>query len=800
MAAPGDSPGAEPGRSSIPLAEEWRALRRAATIVALLTAPAFFLLLWERNGWDPIWALLVTIVAVVMFRGLVDVIVRRLIPWPNLYNADQQLLEEDVIARRRAWYWRKKFRRLTIWGTLFLLIVGTVAIVNGESLGDALHRIIDGIGQVLPILLVLGFQLPLFFLFNFLIFLGPMLVMGLRQMKGYEPGDADWGVKLEDVRGQKEAKEEVRRVIALWQSGEAFEKAGGKRERGLLFLGAPGTGKTMLSKAIATGFNCPFVTMPGSGFAQTFIGIDVVIVMMLVRKAKKLAAKWGGQCIVFIDEIDAVGMRRNALGSSFTAAETYSTGSAHDDLFFGPMGSLTPTGDCVLETRAWRERLFASRHESHAPAIPAFYAKVDSIVRQAFPGGGMFGGFGMALNQLLVQMDGIDEPPAFRKFFTNRFNTFLDALYIVPQKIGSIKLRLPKPKPRKEEVYFIGATNVPIEALDPALIRPGRMGRHIWFRTPTKGDRKDIFDLYLKKVDHDPELDTDKRRDELARMTNGYSPAMIEQVCSMALTYAHSDGRPVFERHDLVEAMTTVESGTAVGVEYIPEETRAVAIHEAGHAVASHVYAKDHESTRLSVRMRAGSLGHHQAIQKDERFSAWRHEEVAQLIWILGAMAAERVFYGENSVGVGGDVYSVTSLAGRMVGMSAMGPEPVRLEGRVPDEFRDEKEKELMERFEKIGLQIMRRGGMGGNMMAPDPITSVLGDHHKRTAAAQLLGQAYVTAHHVIAHNREKVEQIAEVLIERRELHGDEVVELLERARLEAPEIDLLDEAAWPKV
>jgi len=246
--------------------------------------------------------------------------------------------------------------------------------------------------------------------------------------------------------------------------------------------------------------------------------------------------------------------------------------------------------------------------------------------------------------------------------------------------------------------------------------------------------------------------------------------------------------------------MTTVESGTAVGVEYIPEETRAVAIHEAGHAVASYVYAKDHESTRLSVRMRAGSLGHHQAIQKDERFSAWRHEEVAQLIWILGAMAAERVFYGENSVGVGGDVYSVTSLAGRMVGMSAMGPEPVDLKGRVPEEFREEREELLMKRFEKIGLQIMRRGGMGGNMMDPSPIASVLGDRDKRTAAAQLLGQAYVTAHHVIQHNQDKVEQIAEVLIERRELHGDEVVELLERARLEAPQIDLLDEAAWPKV
>jgi ATP-dependent Zn protease len=787
----------------VPLAEEWRALRRAATIVALLTSPAFFLLLWERNGWNPFWALLVTLIAVIMFRGLVDVIVRRLIPWPNLYNANQQLLEEDVIARRRAWYWRKKFRHLTIYAAIFFGIVGIVAIAQGESMGAAINTIFDSIGQAAPTLLILGIQLPLLFLVNFLIFFGPLLVFGIKQMKGYEPGDADWGVRLEDVRGQKEAKEEVRRVIALWQSGEAFEKAGGKRERGLLFLGAPGTGKTMLSKAIATGFNCPFVTMPGSGFAQTFIGLDVVIVMFLVRKAKKLAAKWGGQCIVFIDEIDAVGMRRSALGGGaghMTPNPTpYSPGSLHDHLFYGPMGALNPTGDMILETRAWRERLFASRHEPPAAGLPAFYAKLDSIMRQAFPGGGMFGGYGMALNQLLVQMDGIDEPPFFRKFFTNRLNTFLDALYIVPQRIGSVKLRLPKPKPRNEQVYFIGATNVPIDALDPALIRPGRMGRHIWFRTPTKRDRKDIFDLYLKKVDHDAELDTEARRDELARITNGYSPAMIEQVCSMALTYAHSDGRPVFERQDLVEAMTTVESGTAVGIDYIPEETRAVAIHEAGHAAASHIYMKDSESTRLSIRMRAGSLGHHAAIEKEERFSAWRHEEVSRLIWGLGAMAAERVFYGENSIGVGGDVQSATGAAAWMVGMCAMAPEPVRLDGRVPEEFREEREERIMQRFEKIGVQIMNRAQAGG-MMEANPIGGVLGDRDKRAAAAQLLGQAYVTAYNLIEHNQEKVEQIAEVLMERRELHGDEVIELLERARLVEPEIDLLDEKSWPKV
>ena len=167
-------------------------------------------------------------------------------------------------------------------------------------------------------------------------------------------------MKLSDVRGQAEAKQEITRVVSLWQSGEEFEKAGGKRERGVLFLGAPGTGKTMLSKGIATSFNCPFVSIPGSGFAQTFIGMDAVLVRYLAHKAKKLAAKWGGQCIVFIDEIDAVGMRRQSLGSGF------SLGGRSTTRFHGPRGALTPDGDLVLETAEWREWLFRER----APSRP----------------------------------------------------------------------------------------------------------------------------------------------------------------------------------------------------------------------------------------------------------------------------------------------------------------------------------------------------------------------------------------------------------------------------------------------
>src|SRR5436309_15781242 len=94
------------------LASQWRQLTRYATFVALLTSPAFFVILYRRNGWGFISALIVTFIAVIAFRGLVDVMARKFIPSPTTYGADQRLTAEDVIAKRRAWYWRTKYRRL----------------------------------------------------------------------------------------------------------------------------------------------------------------------------------------------------------------------------------------------------------------------------------------------------------------------------------------------------------------------------------------------------------------------------------------------------------------------------------------------------------------------------------------------------------------------------------------------------------------------------------------------------------------------------------------------------------------
>src|SRR3954452_7519961 len=209
------------------LATQWRQLTRYATFVAVLTSPAFFVVLYHRNGWSMLGALVVTGAAVIAFRGLVDVLARKIIPSPTLYGASQQLADEDVLAKRRLWYWRTKYRRLTYLALTLvtaILVIFAIQVATGSatSVGSALHTIGHGVTTVGPILPYFALQMVIFFFINVVVLFGPMLFFGVQQIKGYEPGDADWGVKLEDVRGQAEAKAEVGRIISLWQSGEEF--------------------------------------------------------------------------------------------------------------------------------------------------------------------------------------------------------------------------------------------------------------------------------------------------------------------------------------------------------------------------------------------------------------------------------------------------------------------------------------------------------------------------------------------------------------------------------------------------
>jgi ATP-dependent Zn protease len=266
----------------------------------------------------------------------------------------------------------------------------------------------------------------------------------------------------------------------------------------------------------------------------------------------------------------------------------------------------------------------------------------------------------------------------------------------------------------------------------------------------------------------------------------------------MALTNAQHEGKISFGWADLVQAMTTLESGTAVNVTYPEHELRAVAIHEAGHAVTAHVYRPDLESSRLSTRMRGGSLGHHQTFEREERFSRWQHEEMGSLVHVLGAMAAENVFYGENSGGVGGDLQTATDTVAWMVGTAGMRPLHIELNGNVPKgEDPEEVREQILKRLERIGRTLMNRTRGSADFHA-DPIAAILRDPFKNAVAAQILGQAYVMAVNLIATNRDAVETIATRLAEKRELYGDELVDLLDEQRLVQPKLDYTKEETWP--
>jgi cell division protease FtsH len=165
-------------------------------------------------------------------------------------------------------------------------------------------------------------------------------------------------------------------------------------------------------------------------------------------------------------------------------------------------------------------------------------------------------------------------------------------------------------------------------------------------------------------------------------------------------------------------------------------------------------------------------------------------------------MAAETVFFGQNSTGVGGDVRSVTAGAALMVGVAGMAPEPIDLSDRISDRKRaEELEKETMEHYVRIGRRIMNTGMGGGGMMGgEDPLSSILRNPDKNRAVAGMLGQAFVAAYVLVQRNQTAVEKIAETLMERGEMYGNEVVDLLDHVGLVKPEIDVLNERTWPKV
>ena len=131
--------------------------------------------------------------------------------------------------------------------------------------------------------------------------------MGFGRSKAKLLNEAQGRVTFQDVAGVEEAKEELEEIVHFLKDPRKFQKLGGRIPKGALLVGPPGTGKTLLARAIAGEANVPFFTISGSDFVEMFVGVGASRVRDMFEQAKKSAP-----CIIFIDEIDAVGRSRGA--------------------------------------------------------------------------------------------------------------------------------------------------------------------------------------------------------------------------------------------------------------------------------------------------------------------------------------------------------------------------------------------------------------------------------------------------------------------------------------------------------
>ena len=355
-------------------------------------------------------------------------------------------------------------------------------------------------------------------------------------------------VTFKDVAGLAEAKVEIMEIVDFLKKADKYRELGAKIPKGALLVGPPGTGKTLLAKAVAGEANVPFLSISGSDFVEMFVGVGASRVRDLFEQAKQKAP-----CIVFIDEIDAIGRARGK-NAGF---------SGNDE----------------------REN---------------------------------------TLNQLLTEMDG---------FQTNT------------------------------GVIVLAATNR-VDILDKALTRAGRFDRQIEVGLPDVNERKEIFDVHLRPLKLDPQLD----RSFLARQTPGFSGADIANVCNEAALIAARHNKKFVTREDFLAAIDRIVGGLEKpNMPMTPEERRITAIHEAGHAVVMWSLPECDPVLKVTVVPRGRSLGATWSSPDEDRIHVTDEALEEQLAGLLGGRIAEEVNYHTHGVGALSDLERATKTAYAMV-------------------------------------------------------------------------------------------------------------------------------------
>ena len=483
--------------------------------------------------------------------------------------------------------------------------------------------------QALPLLLQLAFA----FFFIAFQFIGLFWFLSRGGTEVYFPDDIK--TRFTDVWGQDSVLQKVKENMVFLDDPESIERRGGYVPGGILLWGPPGTGKTLMAEAVAGETGKPFIFVDPGAFMNMFFGVGILKVKSLFRKARKLALRYGG-VIMFFDEADSLGSRGMlAQGGpgGFRKGNPAPWGAARS---CNGLAYLDPSTQQLLSTGG-------QAGDVEPPG---------TIRNRFFVGGGMGGGGMGTLNALLTELSGLKKP----RGFWNR---------VVRRALGM----RPKPPP-KYRILVMMATNLP-QALDEALLRPGRIDRIYKVGYPSKAGRIRTYQGYLDKVPHQL---TGAEVDRLATITPYATGASIKDLVNEALINAIRDGREVITWRDIVKAKQLKDLGPPEDVEYIERERHAVAVHEACHAVVAYRVRRHLIIDIATIEKGATYLGMVASIKPEDYFGGWRSEHEADIMVSLASLAGERMFFsGDNSSGVSGDLESATRLATLMEGYWGMG-------------------------------------------------------------------------------------------------------------------------------
>src|SRR6476620_3418239 len=538
---------------------------------------------------------------------------------------------------------RLTHRRLSDWTrfrlwrlALILFWIAVVAVIAGrvthQSPVAALVRIPGYIWHALPLV----FQILAGVLFVLIQFVALFWFLSRGGVDVYYPDDIK--TRFSDVWGQDHVLERVKENILYLEHPEQSEDRGGYVPGGILLWGPPGTGKTLMAEAVAGESGKPYVFVDPGAFINMFFGVGVLKVKGLFRKLRRLALRYGG-VIVFFDEADSLG-NRGALAQGGPGFPRGMTPAPHRAGCHG-FSYLSQDVQWMLLRREMQSGIEDEPEGGRS----------KQIIGGGMGGGGGGGGMG-TLQALLTELSGLKKPRGF-----------------VNRHIRRIFGMRPKPPP-KYRILVMMASNMP-EALDEALLRPGRIDRIYKVGYPSKVGRVKTYDGYLAKVRH--EL-TPEQVDKLAVITPYATGATIKDMVNEALIHAIRDGRDVITWQDVIRAKQLKELGPPEDVEYIERERHAVAVHEACHALVAYRTRQHMEIDIATIEKGSDYLGMVASIPPEDQFTRWRSEYETDILVSLASLAGERMFFGEDSSsGVSGDLESATTVASLMEGFWGMG-------------------------------------------------------------------------------------------------------------------------------